>query len=122
MNWRRVVRGYLEGEEAIWVSDCACHDRPHIYPPTRLGHMTIKEREYLMVIRPALLLYRHGLNYQLIKNLLYRFNCQFGLDQVVPVTGIPIISHEDPKLYSHTDKKGENSLVQVAKAWRHTLS
>lgn len=75
-----------------------------------------------MVIRPTMLLYCHGLNYQLLKYLPYRFNLLFGLDQVVLVTEIAAMSRGDPELYSHINKKGGNSLIQEVKAWSHLLS
>lgn len=69
-----------------------------------------------MVIHPMLLPYNHDLNNKLLKYLLYRFSRQFGINQIVLVIRIPTMSCEYPKLCSHTDKNGENSLVQVAKA------
>lgn len=51
MNWRGVTRGYLEGNDAIWITDCACQrEMPHVYPRPKEGHVTIAEREYLMAI------------------------------------------------------------------------
>lgn len=45
MNWR-VVRGYLEEREVVWVGDYACRNRPHVHPPTRPRHVTIEEHEF----------------------------------------------------------------------------
>lgn len=48
--------------EAIWVSDCSCREKSYVYPPMKLGYVTIEELEYVMAIRPTLRSHHHGLN------------------------------------------------------------
>lgn len=124
MNWRGVTRGYPEGDQVIRIIDCVYRDksRDHVHSTPKWGHVTIKECEYLMAIHLALLPYHHYLSTRLLKYLPNWFNRQFGMDQNVLVAKITTMIPVDHELCSHTDKKGGNLLVQVAKAWKQLWS